>query len=291
MKIEVKTQPNPSIARVIIADEWKGDPIKAKQLLEDIYKKWPKGKKVKFLITCGGFLQFDWPKSITQDDIGDNKNPNKGALKRLAAKAKECAKSVLKEDLCKKLSKVTDYITLGVDSFKEKISTTQNYINQPHIELVFLKDLIEDELYCTGKSYPTTAQQNGLVRIADLESHFFDLDIGKVIILGCHDLNIFNPRSKNAKDWRGEVNKDFKESATENKPLYVLHHPHTTVKWRTWHNAWICLRKTLPSVKHYAGSGRYYESGRERSGWDALDKVLEDTKNTATIDFVIRINH
>lgn len=108
------------------------------------------------------------------------------------------------------------------------------------------------------------------------------------MILGCHDLSIFNPRSKNAKGWRREVNDDFKKLAKKEEPICVLQHPHTTVKRRTWLNAWDCLRKTLPSVKQYAGSGRYYESDRERSDWDTLDEVLKDTKNTTTIDFVIR---
>jgi hypothetical protein len=286
-EIEVRKEQNPSIARVIIAGEWEGNPIKARQLLEDICNKWPKGRKVKFLITCGGSVQFDWPKSISRNDIGDNKNPNQEVVKNLIAKAEEYVNSVLNKDLCRKLSEVTDYITLGIDSFKEKISTTQNYISQPHIELVFLKVLRQDKLYWTGKSYPTPAQQKGLVRIANLKTHFFDLDIGKVMILGCHDLSIFNPRSKNAKGWRRKVNDDFKELAKKEKPTYVLHHPHTTVKRRTWLNAWSYLRKILPSVKQYAGSGRYYESDRERSKWDTLDKVIKNTKNTDTIDFIV----
>lgn len=287
MKIEVREEQNPSIARVVIAGEWEGNPIKARQLLEDICEKWPKDRKVKFLITCGGFIQFDWPESISRNDIGDNKNPYDKAVNKLIAKAKEYANSVLNEDLCRKLSEVTDYITLGIDSFKGKISTTQNYINQLHIEVVFLKDLRQDRLYWTGKSYPTPAQQNGLVRIANLETHFFDLDIGKIMILGCHDLSIFNPRSQNAKGWRRKINDNFKELAKKEKPIYVLHHPHTTVKRRTWLDAWGCLRKTLPSVEQYAGSGRYHESDRERSKWDALDVVLKDTKCTDTIDFII----
>ena len=247
-EVEVREESNPSIARVIITGEWEGNPIEAKQLLEDIYERWPEGRKVRFLITCGGFVQFDWPEFISWNDIGDNKNPSNDVVTKLVAKAEECAKSVLSEDLCNKLTELTDYITLGIDSFKEKISTTQNYISQPHIELVFLKDLRQDKLYWTGKSYPTPAQQNGLVRIANLKTHFFDLDIEKVMILGCHDLSIFNPRSKNAKGWRRKVNDDFKELAKKEGPIHVLQHPHTTVKRRAWLNAWSCLRKTLPSV-------------------------------------------
>lgn len=281
-EIEVKEEQDPVIVRVIIDGEWRGDIGDAKKILEDIYEKWPDGKKVKFLITCGGFIKFDWPESISKKDIGDNKNPNGRAVNNLVEKAKECANSILDEDLCRKLSKVTDYVALGVDSLKE-----EDNINQSHIELVLIKDLNQGNLYWTGKSYPTTAQEKGLVRIADLKTHFVDLNVGKVMILVCHDLNIFNPRSKNAKGLRIKINDDFRKLAKKEKPIVVLHLPHTTVKKRTWLNAWSCLVKT--SVKYYASSGRYYDS---EGKYDPLDEVLEKTKEKVkTLDFIIRIKN
>lgn len=138
-EIEVREEPNPSIARVIIKKfKWNGEPIEARQLLEDIYENQPKGRKVKFLITCGGFIQFDWLKSISRKDIGDNKNPNSETLSELVAEAEKCVNFVLTDGLCRKLSKVADYITLGIDSFKDK---TKQFKSELHIELVFLKDL------------------------------------------------------------------------------------------------------------------------------------------------------
>lgn len=288
MKIEIK-EDNPFLARIIIADEWKGNLEEAKKLLEDIYEKWPKGKRVKFIITCGGFIQFDWPKSISKADIGDNKNPNNKIVDTLIEEAEKCSRNVLSNGLDEKLRELTDYITLGVDSFEEKISTTQNYITQLHIELVFLVDLRNNKFYWTGKSYPTTRQQNGLVRISNLKTHFFDLeDAGKLMILGCHDLSIFNPRSKNAKGWRKEVNEGFIELAKKEKPICVLQHPHTTVKKRTWHNAWSHLRKILPSVEQYAGAGRYCEPNRKKAEWDALNDILGSTKYGNAVDFVVQ---
>jgi len=286
-EIEVKEEPNPLLMRIIIAAEWDGNPSEAKALLEEILVRWPSGRKVKFLLTCGGFIQFRWPPSISRMDIGDNKNPNGEAINALVAEAENLAKSVLDESLRKKLREFTDYITLGIDTTKEKISTTRNYIGQLHAELVFLIDLRTNDFYWTGKSYPTPAQQNGLVRIPDLKTHFLDLEIGNVMVLGCHDLAIFNPRSKNAKGWRERVNQDFKMLANAKQPLYVLHHPHTTVKRRTWLNSWNELTKKLPSVKHYAGAGRYYEPGRDRSKWDPLNNVLNSTKRTNSVDFVV----
>ena len=102
----------------------------------------------------------------------------------MVKEAEKCAQYVLDDDLVEKYSKITDYITLGIDSFKEKISTTKNYIGQLHIELVSLIDLKNNNFYWTGKSYPKSSQQRGLVRISDLKTHFFDLDVGKVMILG-----------------------------------------------------------------------------------------------------------
>lgn len=286
--IEVREDPDPFLARTIIAGEWEGKCEDAKRLLGDIYKKWTKGRKVKFIMTCGGFIQFDWPESVSRWDIGDNKCPNSEAVDTLVEEAQKCVRFVLSGGLDKKLGQLTDYITLGVDSYKEKISTTQNYINQPHIELVFLIDLRNNESYWTGKSYPTPKQQNGLVRISDLRTHFFDLDdIGKLMILGCHDLTIYNPRSKNAKGWRERVNMEFKELARNKKPLCVLQHPHTTVKIRTWLNAWSCLRRTLPSVERYASAGRFYDPDRAPSEYDALHDVLKGTKYGNTIDFIV----
>lgn len=288
-EIEVREDSEPFLARIVVADEWKGNIGEARKLLENIYEKWPKGKKVRFITTCGGFIQFGWPKSISRADVGDNKYPNNKAMKTLVDEAEKCARLVLSNGLDGKLRELTDYITLGIDSNKEKVSTTKNFIGQLHTELVFLIDLRNNKFYWTGKSYPTSSQQNGLVRISDLKTHFFELDdVGKTMVLGCHDLSIFNPRSKTAKGWRKDINNKFKELAKKEKPNFVLHHPHTTVKTRTWLNAWNGLRKIIPSVEQYSGTGRYFESDRDKLEWDILDNVLEGTKCGNTIDFIVQ---
>ena len=298
-KIEIKADPDPFLARIIIAGEWSGDPKDAKRLLEDVCKKWPKGEKVKFLITCGGFIQFNWPKSISRRDIGDNLYPNNKVVDILVREAEKCVRFVLSEGLDEKLRKFTDYVTLGIDSYKEKISTTQNYISKPHVELVFLVDLRNNNFYWTGKSYPTSNQQKGLVRISNLKTHFFKLDdVGKVMILGCHDLTIFNPRSKNAKGWRKKVNEEFQKLAQEEEPIVVLQHPHTTDRINVWTAAWNTLRKIVPSVKIYASAGRWphtgdhlYKEGKKKGKPHCtLDMVREKTKYGSTIDFIVRVN-
>lgn len=180
----------------MIAGEWSGNPEEANRLLRGVCEKWPKGKKAKFLITCGGFVEFDWPKSISRNYIGDNLRPGDRVLEGLIKEATRSVRYVLSNGVYERLAELTEYVTLGVDSYKDKVSTTQNYIGQLHIELVLLVDLKAGGFYWSGKSYPTPTHQGGLVRLPNLETHFLELDdVGDVMILGCHDLTIFNNRN------------------------------------------------------------------------------------------------
>ena len=108
------------------------------------------------------------------------------------------------------------------------------------------------------------------------------------MVLGCHDLTIFNPRSDaKASGWRSVVKQEFKNLAAEYEPRWVLHHPHTAIKKRTWLAAWGGLAESLPSVESYAGSGTY---SRKDNGWDernGLPDVLASTKSRDVMDVVV----
>jgi hypothetical protein len=140
-RVQIRKDPNPFLARMIIADEWIGDRDEAKRLLLAVCNSWPDGLKVKFLITCGGFIQYPWPHSISRKDIGDNINSNKASLERLIHEARKHIECLIESSIMNQLRGKTDYLTIGIDSFKEKISTTKNHIGKPHIELVLLIDL------------------------------------------------------------------------------------------------------------------------------------------------------
>jgi hypothetical protein len=287
--IEVKEDPNPSLARIVIAGEWNGDINTSKKLLQEVCDKWPKGKRVDCLITCGAFLNFDWPQSLT--DVGDNKNPNETALNLLNSEAEKQCDLLIDVELRKKLLACTDFITIGLDSQKDKISLSNVSIRQLHVELVALVDLKAKRYFWTGKSYPTTGQENGLVRVQDLSTHFVVLPFGKVMILGCHDLNLLIDRGKKTRHttWRKSLKMEFQELAKEEKPNYILQHPHTTDSTQTWSAAWGAGKKLLPRVEKYVSAGRYYNSenpGDERS---KLNEVLGKTKRGNTIDFIVNI--
>jgi len=302
MRIEVKEDSNPSLARIIIAGKWTGDVNTTKQLLQEVCDKWPKGKKVDCLITCGAFLNFDWPQSLT--DVGDNKYPNETALNLLISEAKRQCDLLIDEELRKRLLACTEYITIGIDSYKDKISLSDVSIKELHVELVALIDLKTKQYFWTGKSYPTTGQENGLVRFQDLSTHFLELPFGKVMILGCHDLKMFDPRvykRANIRHWRQEILDEFHKVAKNEKPTLLLHHPHetdcvegikiTNGKYSpgTWDRAWGDVKKIIPTVEKYAGAGRYYNSENPYYERSKLNDVLGKTKLGDTIDFVVNI--
>jgi hypothetical protein len=285
-QIIVNEDLNPSLARIVIAGEWEGDANFSKQLLKDVCDKWPKGKNVNFLVTCGAFLNFDWPQSL--NDVGNNKCPNKTVLNLLISEAKKQCDLLIDEELRQKLIACTKYITIGVDSFKDKVSLSNASIRQPHVELVALVDLRTKKYFWTGKSYPTTGQEMGLIRFEDLSTHIVGLPFGKTMILGCHDLNVFNPRGKvtTKKEWRNNIRKDFYEMVKNETPRIVLHHPHTTDSSRIWTAAWNELSKIAPTVEKYISAGRYFNRDTERSN---LNEVLNKTKLGNTIDFIVNI--
>jgi len=266
--------PKPFLARIIIDGKWNGNLKKARKLLEDICKGWPKGKKVKFLITCGGFIHFEPPEDLPE--IGNNRKTNNKAVKLLEEKAEEQCTMILDKRLREKLNKYTHFLTIGVDDSKDMI------------QLVGLVNLKNNKYHWTGKSFPTPKEENTLILVSNLSTHFVDLDkIGKVMILGCHDLNLLIERGRKTKrvTWRKNRKKKFQELAKRKRPIYILHHPHSTDSTRTWSAAWGAARNLLPTVEKYASAFRYLngEDGEPRSD---LDEVRAKTKLGDTIDFI-----
>jgi len=283
--IKVNADPAPFLARIIISGEWDGDLSEARKLLEKVYNNWPEGKRVNCLITCGAFLTFDWPVSL--NNVGNNIYPDKKVINTLISVAEKNCRALMDRDMLNKLSKISNYMTVGIDSKKSMISFSSTPIPEIHAELVALLDLSTNQYMWTGKSYPTTGQEDGLIRFPDEKCHFFDLSFGKTMILGCHDLNVFSLRGAAAtkKKWRQKTREVFYKALKEFSPKVALHHPHTTDSSKIWTAAWNELIRVAPSVIHYAGSGRYYKEGGARSN---IDDVLAKTKRGDSIDFVVK---
>ncbi len=286
--VDFDADSEPILARVVIDGPWRGDVTIARLLLDEICAAWPQGKNVQCLTTCGAFLRFDWPNNLPKQV--DNRFPDQEAIRVLEKEGKKCCDALLQSSLVGKLRSRTDILTLGVDSCKDKISSTQFYIPEPHVELVYVVDLATGAYHFTAKSYPTPGQEKGLLRNTNLENHFVDLGGNRTMVLGCHDLTIYNPRSDaTATGWRADAKQEFKNVAAKYRPKWVLHHPHTTVKKRTWLADWKELTRSLPSVERYVGSGTY---SRRDIGWDGrngLSEVLASTRSKGVMDIIVHL--
>lgn len=60
------------------------------------------------------------------------------------------------------------------------------------------------------------------------------------MILGCHDLSVFNPRGKavTKQPWRKEARLKFHRALQNEAPTVMLHHPHRTDSPLTWVSPW-----------------------------------------------------
>lgn len=165
------------------------------------------------------------------------------------------------------LKETADYFTIGIDGF--------NPINNQLIELVAVYELKKEKVITwTGKFYPAAGQKRNLIKINDLNTHFVELNNQRVVVLGCHDLNVFNPRGQANADpngWKKQVADRFKTKCKEFKPEIILQHPHTTDTPKTWNSSWRKVERELPSVKHFASGIKYYNEDGVRS---SIDKVF-----------------
>ncbi len=269
-----------SIARVFFTGEWQGDQDEAMAMIDAVGDGWPEDRRTDFLVLFSKFLLFRWPDHIGRWDIGDNLNPSDDVMSRLFEDGERCIRSVLSPSTCARLRRFTRFLTMGVSSYY-----FQDSYYDPHVELVFALDLENGKLWRTGKSYPNTLQEHGLVRVADLGSHFAEIDGREVMLLSCHDLNFFSPRSyHNARGWRKESIERFRQMAKERRPELLIWHPHRSDTPRTWIPGLGGLRKERPGTG-YAGAGVYYNDGQPPRA--SMDSVLKHTKNVPTIDLIV----
>ncbi len=270
---------NARIARAFVSGEWQGDAEEATALLDAIGDQWPDGRRVDFLVLFSKFLQFRWPDRVRRWDIGDNLNPPTDVMKGLFDEGEKRVRSVFTPEVRERLSKFARCLTVGASSYFFRDS-----YYDPHVELVFALDLGTGRMWRTGKSYPNPRQEHGLVRVADLESHFPEIGGKQIMLLSCHDLNFFSPRSyHNARGWRKASIERFRQMARERRPDLLLWHPHQSDTPRTWIPGLGGFRKEQPGVG-YAAAGIYYNHGQLPRA--SLESVLKHTKNVPTIDLI-----
>lgn len=277
--------PKHKIARLVVTGKQydkNGNPIFSR--LRKVIKKFLateyKQRTYEFILTPGGFLNFNLPEEFKGDfDL------KKAEEESIPVIQKEANQEIVKffdrlnQTIRKKIEETANYFTIGIDGYNP-----ENGIR--NIELVAVYDLKKKKvIHWTGKFYPTENQKRHLIKINDLNTHFIELNNQKVMLLGCHDLNVYSPRGqKVAKPdgWKKLTADAFKEICENFKPEIILHHPHTTDSPNIWNHAWRKIERDLLYVKHFASGIMHYKEGGVRGD---IETVLEKTKKGDVKDF------
>lgn len=250
----------------------------AKAVLEAVAES-SEGVEARYLITAGGFIFFDWPENLVIDDPS---KPPKGAVGELMQCAITACEDLLTPSLRQTLGRVADFLSLGVDSKSED--------QRRSAELVVLLDLHSDRRWVTGKSYPIGQQESALVRINDLSTHRIKIDGNRVLLLGCHDLNMFSNRSRrNAKGWRAKQIREMMQATSGFAPSIALQHPHYTQSPHSWGTALGGLRRLMASAKDdftFASAGRWCDPNGKRRR--PLASCLRATAQGNVVTAVVR---
>ena len=272
------------IARLIVTDKYydennSPDYDKLSILIRNFISQYHGRNEFEYIVTPGGFLTFAFPFNMLHNV--STLYAEKYLIKDLQKEAEIAINRFLKslpKDVYAQLKEIADYFTIGIDG--------KNPANKQHVEFIAVFDFKQGKvIHWTGKFYPTEQQKKDLIKINDLSTHFIKLNNQKVLILGCHDLNVYSPRGKataSPDGWKKQVADGFKALSKDFDPEIVLQHPHSTDTPNIWNAAWRELERELPDVKHFASGINYSRKDGVRS---TLEAVLQKTKKGDVIDF------
>lgn len=229
-------------------------------------------RRANVIQTPGGFI---WCRT-SFDNIHTGKSSEKAGFEGVITKIRPTVEQFLTGELKEMLRKKTNNLTLGIDVFDLSADKNQG----KHAELVGTFNTIEDRFTgWTGKSSPVQDQTSTLLYCIDHDSHFQRIDGVDVLVLGCHDLNIFSPRSRESikpTTYKGKLISEMQRRCDEIKPVVLLQHPHSTDSSRIWSVAWSGVKRFIPSIQIYSGAVHYanFKGGAPR---EPLEKVLAST--------------
>lgn len=265
---------NNKIVRIINSGKY--DNKKLTKNLENFIKKYYLKSNFDFIVTYGGFLEFKIP--FTFNSLNEAEEKYLPKIYEVAEKEINIFFENINKDLYKKLSNISPYITIGIDGLNK------DYYK---VELVAIFDFKKNKVvHWTGKSYPTEQEKNYLIKINDLNSHFIEINKQKILILGCHDLNIYSPRGIakiTEKNFKYNISLELRNSAKNFQPDIVIQHPHYTDSHNIWFSSWNNLVKELQVDTFVSGINYYNLNGKQRV---SIDKVLEKTKSGHIDDYI-----
>jgi hypothetical protein len=254
-----------------------------RMLLDAFGSRWPTGLRAKFVLTPGGFVHGTWPSSWKGRAGWDSRVAD---IEPLFVEAERQLARVVTERVYRTALGKADVLTIGIDLGDDDDDVDER------AELVAVIDIAKRAIVrWTGKSYPTPGkEEHRLVHVIDLNSHLLEIAGERVFVLGCHDLNMFNPRGHANQDPNGARRArcdEMKRKVARFKPTVVLQHPHSTDTPNIWRMPWLSLARDVPSARAWASGIAFYNNqGGVRA---KLDKVLDLTRSSpaAVRDLVV----
>jgi hypothetical protein len=248
----------------------------AERMLLDVFRAWPSGRSAKFLITPGGYLSSKLPENLSGRA---GWNSCGGDFSSICQAAEKSIAEVVTDRVCKAADGKAESLTIGIDLSG----------NSLRAELVAVIDLADGRILSwTGKSYPTSAEEKELIQVVDLNSHCLEFSNERVLVLGCHDLNMFSPRAWNNQSESGVRRSrcaSMRKIARNFKPTVILQHPHRTDSENIWRTAWSGVKTMFGAHLHDWASGICYdclEGPRRRP----LENVLDGTRYQDPFEFI-----
>ena len=240
--------------------------------------RWPLSR-VLFSVTPGGFLQGRMPPEYG-GLAGWHSRPCD--FRSLIPTAEKAIWEVLDKDTCAKLRERAHFLTVGVDLVPEGESKKGGGTGT-RAELVAVVDLDERVVVrWTGRSYPESGQEERvLVREPCLKSHMLCMARQRLLVLGCHDLNMFSARAQDrAKGKRHQCWREMVDISCRFGPTMAFHHPHQTDDVRTWKQGWTGLLQCAQKNATYASGIAYFpDLPRHHKARHPLEDVLRSTKS------------
>jgi hypothetical protein len=253
----------------------------AERVLLRTFASWPDELSAKIVITPGGFLNVTAPADLFGSAGGFSAVSD---IREAQQVAEEALQLVLTPRVLKAAHGKTEAITIGVDIEAKEDSR--------HAELVAFVRMEDGAIIrWTGKSYPTGFQENTLIHETNLGSHCLHFGGERVLILGCHDLNMFSPRGYANQDPDGKRRvrcERMRAIVARFRPTAILQHPHTTDSDRIWLLPWSALNKLYEaSLEDWASGICFYRRGGSRRN---LAQVLAATRSPSRegLEFIFR---
>lgn len=202
--------------------------------------------------------------------------------------AEKIVSQLMEERPLKELLKIkTEFVTLGIDVFDK-----DNFRIQAELVCTYNTNQ-EMVIYWTGKSYPTSEQEDSLIYCNNLETHFQKINGLSVLILGCHDLNLFSPRSRasvSKGSFRDKTISAMQALSDRFKPYVVLQHPHYTDSPNIWQLGWSGIKRWVPSARIYS-SGIHYANREGKPPRKPLQSILLRTAQGHVEDFIVPLQN